>query len=296
MIDGRTQLAGIIGWPVSHSFSPAMHNAAAAALNLNVVYVPLPVHPDRLADGLRGLVALGYRGANITVPHKQAVMPLLDHVEPTARAIRAVNTIVIQDGQLAGHNTDWSGFLADLAAHGVTLEGRQCLVLGAGGAARAVAYGLLLGGAELTVAARRPEQAVGLAADLAGTFTSNPSIRAIPLREVEAIAMNGDSPLIVNTTPLGMAGEHAGASPWPEGLPFPSGAFVYDLVYNPARTRLLGQAEAAGCRTANGLGMLVGQAAEAFTLFTGRAPDRNVMRQAIAPAHNDWNRQTNPGT
>ena len=141
MIDGKTRLIGLIGYPVAHTLSPAMHNAAAAALGLNVTYVPLSVAPERLPDALRGLIALGFRGVNVTVPHKEAVLPQLDAIFPAARVIGAVNTIVVGDGRLTGFNTDWSGFLSDLERYRLALYGRDCLVLGAGGSARAVVSG-----------------------------------------------------------------------------------------------------------------------------------------------------------
>lgn len=279
-INGKTQLIGLLGWPVGHSFSPAMHNAAAAALGLNWAYVPLPVRPESLISALGGLAALGFRGANVTVPHKEAVLPYLDAVYPAAQTIGAVNTIVIGDGRLTGFNTDWSGFLADLEEHGLALDGRDCVVLGAGGAARAVVYALLRAGARVAVLARRPEQAEQLAADLREGLPEAAAPRAAALANLAGIMDGAYHPVIINTTPLGMAGAEA-ASPWPEGVPLPGDAFVYDLVYNPPQTPLMAQAAAAGCHTANGLGMLVNQAAEAFELWTGRQPDRAVMRQAV---------------
>ncbi len=281
MIDGNTRLIGLIGYPVAHSYSPAMHNAAAAALGLNVVYVPLPVSPERLPDALRGLVALGYRGVNVTVPHKEAVMPHLDAVFPAARVIGAVNTIVIGDGRLTGFNTDWSGFLADLESHRLALYGRDCLVLGAGGSARAVVYALLRRGGRVSVLARRLEQAQRLAAELKPAFPSAADIAVGRLDDAPRVAAQLDEPVIVNATPLGMSGERSELSPWPDGAPFPPGAFIYDLVYNPAETRFMAQARAAGRRAANGLGMLVGQAAEAFEVLTGRRPDPAVMRGVV---------------
>jgi len=278
-MDGKTQLFGLLGWPVGHSYSPAMHNAAAAALGLNWAYVPLPARPEQLGNALRGLVALGFRGANVTVPHKEAVLPHLDAVYPAARIIGAVNTIVIGDGRLTGFNTDWSGFLADLESHRLALYGRDCLVLGAGGSARGVVYALLRRGCRVTVLARRPEQAQQLVADMARAFPEA-TLRADELRAAIGVAAGLDEPIIINTTPLGMAGANVGLSPWPDA-PLPAGAFVYDLVYNPRQTRLLQQAEADGRRAANGLGMLVRQAAEAFEIITGRRPDAQVMQEAV---------------
>ena len=280
-ITAKTHLIGLIGWPVGHSHSPAMHNAAAAALGIDWAYVPLPTRPEALVAGLAGLAALGFRGVNVTVPHKAAVLPYLDAVYPVAEAIGAANTLVVSDGKLIGFNTDWSGFLSDIESHGVALGGRDCLVLGAGGGARAVVYALLRAGGRVSVLSRRPEQAGQLVAAVAEALPGSP-LWAGMLDEVVEAAGAAVEPVIVNTTPLGMAGgTYAGLSPWPEGAPLPGGAFVYDLVYNPSVTPLLRQAGDAGLRYANGLGMLVNQAAEAFELWTNRRPDRDVMRRAV---------------
>lgn len=280
-INGKTIVIGIIGWPVGHSYSPAMHNAAAAALGLNLVYVPLPVPPDRLGQALRGLPALGIRGVNVTVPHKAAALPYLNAIYPAAQVIGAVNTIVAGDGLLTGFNTDWSGFLADLESYPLALYGRDCLVLGAGGSARAVVYALLRRGCRVTVLARRPDQGLKLAADLGRAFPDAATVNVAAMDDAAETVTHMEAPIIINTTPLGMSGEHASRSPWPDGAPFPIGSFVYDLIYNPPQTPLMAQAQAAGCRAVNGLGMLVRQAAEAFEVLTGRRPDADVMRRAI---------------
>ena len=284
-MSGNTHVIGLIGWPVSHSFSPAMHNAAAQALGLDWVYVPLPVHPDDVETAVRGLPALGFRGVNVTVPHKQAVMPFLDEIEAGARAIGAVNTILIDrrpatgNRRLVGYNTDWAGFLADLEALAVDVAGRDCLILGAGGSARAVAYGLATAGGRVHVLARRVEQAEQLAAGLAPLFEDS-QFSSRPLSELAAAVGDCINPLIVNTTSLGMIPD-TNTSPWPGNLPFPENAFVYDLVYNPAETKLMQQAQAAGCLATNGLGMLVRQGALAFRLWAGQEPDVAVMAEAV---------------
>ncbi|MEZ4593386.1 MAG: shikimate dehydrogenase [Chloroflexota bacterium] len=284
-INGKTHLIGLMGWPVSHSFSPAMHNAAAEAYGLNWVYVPLPVDPELVATAVSGLVALGFRGVNVTVPHKQAVMPLLDELVPGAQAIGAVNTIVVgENGRLTGHNTDWSGFLADLQANEVPVADRDCLLLGAGGSARAVAYGLATSGAKVHILARRVEQAERLVGDLRPYLPHTASLTTLPLTQLPQMAANTAAPLIINSTPLGMT-PHEETTPWPDGLAFPQNAIVYDLVYNPRRTRLMQQAEDAGCLAINGLGMLVQQGAKAFALWTGQQPDEAVMRHAIEQFH-----------
>ncbi|MFZ1397320.1 MAG: shikimate dehydrogenase [Candidatus Promineifilaceae bacterium] len=279
-LNGRTQLIGLIGWPVSHSFSPAMHNTAAEALGLNWVYVPLPVAPEAVATAVSGLAALGFRGVNVTVPHKQAVMPLLNELEPGARAIGAVNTIVVgENGRLTGHNTDWSGFLADLQANDVPVTNRDCLLLGAGGSARAVAYGLAQSGARVHILARRIAQAEQLVADLR-PYLPQATLASHSLDLLPEAAATVTAPLIINSTPLGMTPNEEG-SPWPDRLLFPPNAVLYDLVYNPRLTRLMQQAEAAGCQAINGLGMLVQQGAKAFFLWTGQQPDTAVMRRTI---------------
>ena len=310
IISSKTQFIGLIGWPVSHSFSPAMHNAAAADLGLDFVYVALPVAPDDVETAVRGLPALGFRGVNVTVPHKQAVMPFLDEIEAGAQAIGAVNTIVINNQQstsnsqritgartsienrqskivnLTGYNTDWSGFLADLAARDVDVDGRSCLVLGAGGSARAVAYGLAQAGGQVQVLARRIEQAQQLVDEIGPHTAGEGWLNAWPLGELETAVRATTAPLIVNSTPLGMStplgvSPHVEASVWPDNLLFPEGAFAYDLVYNPATTRFMQQAQANGRQSANGLGMLPHQGAQAFAHWTGREPDLAVMAGAL---------------
>lgn len=281
-VNGKTELIGLIGWPVSHSFSPAMHNAAAAALGVNSVYVPLPVHPQNLQAAVRGLPALGFKGVNVTVPHKQAIMPFLDHIEPGAAMIGAVNTVVIKrtsdtDYALEGHNTDWLGFLADLDALGVTLNQRDCLILGAGGSARAVVYGLAKAGAKVQLLARRSAQAEQLATD----FAAVADIRVGALGALPSVAVKLEAPLIINTTPLGMT-PHVESSIWPDDALIPAQAVVYDLVYNPLETRLMRQAKAAGCQTSNGLGMLIQQGVLAFELWMGQKPDIQVMKGALS--------------
>jgi len=286
-VNGKTQLIGLIGWPVSHSFSPAMHNAAADALGLNWIYVPLPVHSQDLQTAVLGMSALGFRGINVTVPHKQTVMPLLDSIEESAKIIGAVNTIVVSrksPGQednwhLAGHNTDWLGFLADLESLQVEINQRDCLVLGAGGSARAIVYSLAQAGANVHVLARRIDQARQLAID----FESVAPVQADSLAALSSLITRLKAPLIINTTPLGMD-PTVENTVWPDSQPFPEGTFVYDLVYNPLETRLMQQAQAAGCRTANGLGMLLHQGAIAFELWTGRKPSIHVMKKGLESA------------
>ena len=285
MVSGSSTLLGLLGWPVSHSFSPAMHNAAAAALGLDVAYVPLAVAPGQVGAAVGGLRALGFRGANVTIPHKQTVIPYLDRVDEAARIIGAVNTITHEaaadggPGQLLGSNTDHAGFLADLRAAGFEPAGRDCLILGSGGSARAVAYALLGAGAAVTLTARRLAPAAAIAADLAA-LPGRRRPRAILLSDLRA---GSGADLVVNTTPVGMHPQES-SSPWPAGFAFPRNAFCYDLIYSPARTRLMQQAAAAGGQIRNGLGMLVRQGALSFERWLGLAPDLAVMEAAARAA------------
>lgn len=278
-INGQTQLLGIIGWPVEHSLSPTMHNAAFAALGLNWVYLPLSVPPGRVEAALRGLLALGFRGANVTVPHKEAVMPHLGCITEVAQAIGAVNTLVVgEDGRLTGDNTDGAGFLAALREAGFEPQGCRALVLGAGGAARAVVYALATAGAQVTVLNRTSSRAEALIQHLAPAVPPSSLSSQLLHREILAEeATHAD--LLVNATPVGMW-PHGEGSPWPDDLPLPSHLTVFDLVYNPLETQLLRQARRVGARTIGGLGMLVHQGALAFELWTGRLPPLEVMRAA----------------
>ena len=278
MIDGRTKLVGLIGWPVEHSLSPAMHNAAFAELGLNWCYVPLPVARGRLEEAVRGLVALGFAGANVTAPHKEAVMAHLDEVAPGARAIGAVNTIVVREERTVGHNTDWRGFLAALREGGFSPEGKRAVVLGAGGAARAVVYALAHAGSEVAILNRTPQRAEALVEAFSSLFPSA-SLAAFPLTAKALREQVAEADLLVNATPLGTWPE-VDRSPWPEGLALPGHLTVFDLVYNPSQTRLLQQAAAAGARAIGGLGMLVHQGAAAFRLWTGLEPPVEAMYEA----------------
>jgi shikimate dehydrogenase len=259
---------GLIGWPVAHSFSPLMHNAAFAALNLDWQYVLLPTPDDQLATVIDRIRSGELSGANVTLPHKSAVMPLLDDLDPLAKSIGAVNTIVVRKQRLIGYNTDALGFQRALGRTGVEVKDRSCAVLGAGGSARAVVRALDLLGARATVYARDVVKAQAwIAAERVYAFSNLSNI-------------DQETVLIVNSTPLGMTPQ-VDASPWPDQLGFPPNALVFDLVYNPAQTRLMDQALRSGVRSINGLTMLIDQGAAAFEMWTGRAAPIEVMREAL---------------
>ena len=260
-VTGNTKVVGVWGHPVGHSRSPAMHNAALAALGLDWVYVPFEVVPDEAAAAVAGLRALGLVGVNVTVPLKETVLPLLDVVKEDAHRIGSVNTIHNRDGRLYGYSTDGVGFLRSLEAAGQATEGRQVLLLGAGGSARAVAFALASRGSRCQIANRTEARASALADDVNQWFP-------IAASTVGWGAPCGAFDLLVNTTSLGM---HPNVDALPALPPnaFAARPFVCDLIYAPAQTKLLAMAAAAGCETLNGAGMLVWQGALALALWTG---------------------------
>ncbi len=273
-LTAQTTLVGLLGWPVHHSLSPAMHNAAFRALGLDWAYLPLAVPPGSLLEALAGLKALGFRGANVTIPHKEKVLAGLDEVAPEARSLGAVNTVINVDGRLVGHNTDIAGFLAALDNAGCVP--RQAVVLGAGGAARAAVFALLSRGVRVTVANRTPQRAVGLVTSFeeATRRADTCTLETGALREAL-----GRADLLVNATPAGMWPD-VDATPLPAGTQLHAGLTVMDLIYNPLETLLLRQARLAGAKTVNGLDMLIHQGAAAFCLWTGQDPPLSIMRQA----------------
>jgi shikimate dehydrogenase len=275
------QCVGLVGWPVEHSVSPAMHNAAFAALGLGWRYDLLPTPPGQLENTVSNLKAR-YRGANVTIPYKQALLPHLDGVGDAVQAIGAVNTVVRREGRLHGHNTDTGGALAALREAGVELTGRRALVLGAGGAARALVYALSRTGCAVTIYNRTPDRAADLASYIQRTGIRVPVAPVLWGTALAGLELDAFD-LLVNTTPVGMW-PHDDASPWPESLPLPPRWTVFDLVYNPEETRLLAQARAAGARVLGGLDMLVHQGALAFALWTGRSAPIDVMYAAAREA------------
>jgi len=271
----------LLGHPVEHSLSPRLHNPAFEAQGVNAVYVATPVRPEQIEDAVAGLRAMQFLGATVTVPHKEAVRPFLDAVSDRAAAVGAVNTIVREGDTLRGDNTDVAGFLAPLVeAVGDALDGARMVVFGAGGAARAVVYGLLdrYRPARLTLVARRPEQAEALSADLDG-YDATDALRVTTFADAgDAVR---DSRLLVNATPLGMAPDRASQTPWPDASDLHDDQVAYDLVYSPEETRFLRAAAAQGATTIGGLDMLVEQAAAAYRQWTGRDMPTNAVRDAL---------------
>jgi shikimate dehydrogenase len=274
----QTFKLGLIGYPVSHSLSPKIQSAALAACGLQGDYSLFPIHPDD-KQGLKDLLArvrsCEITGLNVTIPQKQDVVPLLDELTPTAQVIGAVNVIYRRENKLIGENTDAVGFLTDLKkflkGQGLAVKERSALVLGAGGSARSVVYALLHDGWQVTIAARRIEQAQVLAQQLNASDATEWNVQTFERLNVQ---------LIVNTTPLGMS-PNIDQSPVPGTIDLPKAISIYDLVYNPRETKLVRDARAQGLQATTGLGMLIEQAALGFELWTGHKPPLDVLWKAV---------------
>lgn len=283
MITGKTKNLGVMGWPIGHSLSPVLQNVALRAARLDYVYVALPVPPEGLSSAVAGLRAASFSGWNVTIPHKEAIIPYLDEVEEAARAIGAVNTVVNREGKLLGCNTDAAGFLEALLAKGFDPAGKRVILLGAGGAARAALWALMKRGARSILVAVRNEKK---GRDFVASFRPYDSAQILTAQAWEGEGFSAalaEAELVVNTTPLGM-------SPKIEEMPpvdfdrLSSKAFVYDIVYRPGETSFLREARHRGHETLNGEDMLVLQGAAAFSLWTGVKPDTELMKKELRSA------------
>lgn len=273
-ISAVTRVCCLIGDPVEHSLSPAMHNAAFKALGLDLVYLAFRVRGQELRRAVEGIRSLGIVGANVTIPHKVAVVRLVDSLSPAAEAIGAVNTILNDGGRLIGYNTDAEGAIAALEGR-IDPRGKSAVVLGAGGAARAIAFCLARRCERVTILNRTGKRAVELARSLSGLRAS---LSGMPLTRRRLREALHDADILINATPVGMAPDVDGTLV-PSDLLRPD-LVVFDIVYNPPRTRLLREAEAVGAVTVSGLEMLVRQGAMAFSIWTGREAPLDVMRRA----------------
>ncbi len=270
-INGKTKITGLYGYPVEHTLSPAMHNAAFKELGLNYCYVPFLVHPDYLENAVKAIKALNLSGVNVTVPHKEKVVPLLDEINEEASFIGAVNTIVNSGGRLIGYNTDGRGFMQSLSENGVSVEGKDIVIIGAGGASRAISYYLSQKAKILYLYDIDKDKVEKLVYDLK-------KIRST-VSTIDDVSGIDRFHIIINATPLGLKKE--------DPLPFNISLLtkkqtVCDLIYK--KTRLLEQAEKKGCVTLDGLGMLLWQGVFAFELWTGKKPEVAVMRGALISA------------
>ncbi len=267
IIDQHTNLYGVVGYPLGHTLSPTMHNAAFSENGLNAVYLAFETRD--IDESLRGMKALGIRGMSVTIPHKSTVIPLLDEVDDLAKRIGAVNTIANNEGRLAGYNTDAMGALKALEEK-IELSDKTCLIIGAGGAARAIGFILKERGVLLTIANRSTGRGEALAGTLGCPF--------LPLEEIKDIQAD----LLIQTTPVGMYPRHEQCIISPDALK--KALVVMDIIYNPLETKLLTMARDRGCLTINGLSMFIHQGAEQFKLWTGFEAPISAMTHAVKQA------------
>jgi shikimate dehydrogenase len=279
-VTGSTKVCGIIGDPIEHSMSPVMHNAAFTALDLDYAYLPFRVRREELKMAIAGIKALGIVGLNVTIPHKVDVIPLLDKLDLLAEKMGAVNTIVNEDGVLAGYNTDAPGFLQALLARGIAPEGKKIVILGAGGAAKGISFILAEAGARLVILNRTLFKAKQLVSQIAQSY--NKRLEAMALNDENLRRALDNADVLVNTTSIGMVPD-VDRTPVPAEL-LKADVVVFDIVYNPLETRLLREARMAGARTIDGLDMLVWQGVLAFHKFTGREAPFEIMKQAAEKA------------
>ena len=282
MISGKTKICGLIGDPIEHSMSPAMHNTAFKNRGLDYVYLPFRVAKARLGEAILGVKALNIRGLNVTIPHKVSVIPLLDELDPLAEKIGAVNTIINNDGVLKGYNTDAHGFLRAMLEQDIEPDGKSIVMLGAGGASRAISFILAERGANLVILNRQLELdwAVKLGNSISRTFGRK--VKALELNEQNLTPVLRKANILVNTTSVGMS-PNINETPIPARL-LESDLVVFDIVYNPVKTKLLTEAESAGAKAISGLEMLVWQGALAFEMWTGLTAPLEIMRKATIRA------------
>ncbi|MBR2520371.1 MAG: shikimate dehydrogenase [Selenomonadaceae bacterium] len=269
---------GILGYPVVHSMSPQVYAAAFKAAGLkNYTYIPIPIQPGKLMLAVEGIKGLNFRGVNVTIPHKTTILKYLDAIDSDALGIGAVNTVVNDGGMLTGYNTDVAGFLAALKEANFLPEDCNAVILGAGGAARAVLWGLCKRRAEfITIGARNPQKADALAKD----FMQYGSVEGLDWNSEQFKDAMRTADILINTTPLGMFPNVDDMPPVDLKL-LPEGALVYDIVYNPAETKLLRTAKELGYPTLDGMSMLLLQGKESYRLYTGKIPDMKVMTKTL---------------
>ena len=281
-ISGKTKICALIGDPVEHTMSPAIHNAAFSEMGLDYAYVAFPVKAEEVPAAIAGMKALNMRGLSVTMPHKVAVIPLLDKLDPLAEKIGAINTIVNDNGILTGYNTDATGFLQAMLERGVEPKGKNIAIMGAGGASRAVSFILADRGAELVILNRLLELdwAVELAQKISQAFGKN--VEALELNEDNLAKTLENTDILVNATSVGMSPDIDETLVASHLLK--SGLVVFDIIYNPFKTRLLREAERAGAKTISGLDMLVWQGALAFEKWTGQKAPVDIMKGAAIKA------------
>lgn len=280
MITGNTKLLGVMGHPINHSFSPAIHNAALSDAGLDYAYLPLEVPPEALENMIKWIRTINFHGFNVTIPHKNKILPLLDEVTDEAKKVGAVNTVVRENGKLIGYNTDIAGFIAGLKEANCSAENKNAVVLGAGGATRAVVFALIKEKVKnISIIARSVSKAKNLAMDFNSLL--NITCHNFNDEEYKTAAKNAD--IIVNTTPLGMF-PNIDAMPIIDFSLVKQEALIYDIIYTPEETKFLKEAKAHNLKTQNGEMMLVEQGAAAFRLWTGKNPNTELMKETLRAA------------
>ncbi len=275
-ITGKTRVCGVIGEPIEHTLSPLMHNAAFEALKLDFVFLAFRVKPAEVENAVNGMRALNIRGLNVTMPHKTTVIKHLDRVDLSAQIVNSVNTVLNKENLLFGFNTDGVGALKALKENGVELKGRKVLLLGAGGAARAIAYTMAKEADELAVLNRTVKQAQALAKLLEKSFNKKIATGSLSSSDIQSNLQ--DSDILINATSLGMKPKAEESPVAPKLLR--SNLAVMDIVYNPLETKLAKDAKAAGAKVVSGVEMLIYQGAASFEIWTGKSAPVEVMRQA----------------
>lgn len=266
-ITDETKLMGIIGTPIKQSFSPKIHNQVFEFLGLNGLYIPFDVKEEDLKKTVEAMKTLNFRGFNVTMPHKQEIIKYIDDISQEARIIGAVNTVVNNQGKLMGYNTDGKGYVHSLKDEGVEVNNKTFIIAGAGGAARSVAIQLALEGAKKIILLNRTIETANSLAELITSNIGNITIEVNTLDKKNLMKAMEEANVLINSTPIGMYAMKEQSIIEDEEM-LPSHLIVSDLIYNPAKTKLLQQAENRGCKAINGLGMLIGQAAIAFELWT----------------------------
>lgn len=280
-ITGKTRVTGIIGWPVTHSLSPVMHNAAFEHLGLDFCYVPFAVKKEYLDVTLKAIPALNIVGLNVTIPHKENVLPYLSEISKEAAMIGAVNTIKVIANRLIGYNTDGIGFTASLKEAGYPIQGRTIHILGGGGAAKAVAIQSAAEGAKKIIISNRTLKKATMIKEQIEKYFPSTEIEVVGTGYKELQVTVDKIDIVVNATSLGLKAEDP--SPIPKEL-LHEGLFICDLIYNPPETALIKYAKESGCQCMNGIGMLLHQGVASFKLWTGVDPPIEVMRQSLEDA------------
>jgi len=290
-VTGKTKLLGVIGNPISHSISPELHNTLSSYLGIDAVYVPLKVDKERLGDAVQGLKALNFKGFNITIPYKNDVIKYVDEISTEASFIGAVNTVKIIENKLYGYNTDVEGFVNSFKEEaGTGFTNKKVAIIGAGGAARAIAIGVAYDRAKkITLINRTLSKAIQIADIIINNISPyeerTDDVESIQLNDSKCIDVLNQSDIIINTTSLGMYPD-IDCMPVPEYVEFKSNQIVYDVIYNPVKTKLLQQAESKGCKIINGLGMLIYQGIKAYEIWMDMTVPGEIAREIFRKFQN----------